>query len=120
MHQKEIEEEVTMEHIAPRSTLELFSMGNIITLVVSLIAVAVAFGVLTQKVDSNSDAILLLQQRDITPGAAMRIAAIESTVRAMQGNEDRQSIEATEFRREIRNSLDRIEAKIDQHSNGGR
>jgi predicted nucleic acid-binding Zn-ribbon protein len=56
-----------------------------------------------------------LRARDITPGARMEIASIQATDRAIQQQVNDLRDELRAQRTEIRETMQRIELKLDEH-----
>jgi len=116
VNKEEFEEEVN-ELAMERRKPSFLSSSNLVTLVIGIcvnfIIIAFSYGALMQKVDTNTDALMLLQQREITPGAERRVAVLEAQM--MQLRQD-----SGERWREVRDSLARFESKLDAHMNGER
>lgn len=93
------------------------SLGDILVLVSALIVFAFGYGRLSRDVEALTRAVMELQSRDITPGAASAIASINATINAQENQIERTRMDSMEFRREVRESLARIEAKLDSHAN---
>jgi acyl-CoA reductase-like NAD-dependent aldehyde dehydrogenase len=91
------------------------SVGDIVTLLVSLAVFAYGYGRLSADVSTLARDINTLQGREITPGAAQKIAAIEAQVQAVERAHAEAARMASEDRRDILNRLDRMEAKLDAH-----
>lgn len=117
MNRQEIEEEASERHMHERPREPFFSSSNIVSIgvatVINAVLVAFSYGTLFQKVDGLDDAVRGLQQRDITPGAERRISVLE--VQFAQQRADQ-----ADWKREIRDQLDRIEAKVDLYVTAGR
>lgn len=84
------------------------SVGDMITLAVTVVAFAFGYGSLSKDVDTIKTDVASLKARDITPGAERRIAVLEMQVA-------QQRIDSQDWRREVREQLDRIEAKVEAH-----
>ena len=92
-----------------------FSIGDILTVAAMVAAIAVSHGQLSARVASLTAAVEELQQRNITPGAAQRLESLEARDIARQRELDAMRSDAAEFRRDMREALARIEAKLDNH-----
>ena len=90
-----------------------FSVGDIVSLVTMLFVFAVGYGRIETTVSNLTRQVEVLNARDITPGAATRLAALEAEQVALRRDVIQARDDAIEFRREIRASLERIEAKLD-------
>ncbi len=97
-----------------------FSVGDLAGMIGTLIGLGVVWGNLSAELRVLQRDVTELQARDITPGARTQLAAIQATDTAMQQqiNDIRQ--EMREQRREIIDSLTRVEAKLDQHDDADR
>ena len=84
------------------------SVGDVMVMVTSLVIVGISYGTLATRVDEIQDDLSYIRSQDITPGAERRISVLEASV--VQQRQD-----AAETRRELRQQLDRIESKLDQH-----
>ena len=92
-----------------------FSIGDVLTVMAMIAAIAISHGRQSARLDSLSQAVQHLQSRDITPGAAQRIDVLEERDLARQRELAAMREDAAEFRTEVRASLVRIEAKLDEH-----
>jgi hypothetical protein len=89
-----------------------FSVGDIVSLVTLLFVFAVGYGRIDTTVSSLIRQVEVLNARDITPGAAMRLAAFEAEQESLRRDVSEARDDAIEFRREVRASLERIETKL--------
>jgi hypothetical protein len=89
-----------------------FSIGDVITLVVMLIALGVSFGSLSKDVDSLKDDVYALKNMRMTAGAEVAI----STIRVKDENQDEQIAalrdELRYQRAEILNAIGKLDAKL--------
>jgi len=92
-----------------------FSIGDLLSAVVTLIALGIVWGSLSSEVRMLQRDVNELKGRDITPGARTEIA----TMRAKDDAQDRElgaiREEMRESRREITEALLRLEVKLDRH-----
>lgn len=95
------------------------SMGDVLVMLTSLSVFAFGYGQLSRDVASLTRAMQELQGRDITPGARASIERITASVTAQEAAQNAQiselRIEMREQRREIMESLARLEAQLDNH-----
>ena len=95
------------------------SVGDVIVLIASVVTtvagLAFTYGGLSRDVDALREQVSLLQQRDMTPGAAQAVAAMRAVDSAQDQAIEQIREDSVEFRREVRASLERIEAKLDNH-----
>jgi hypothetical protein len=89
-----------------------FSVGDIVSLVTMLFVFAVGYGRIETTVSNLTRQVEALNARDITPGAATRLAAFEAEQESLRRDMTEARTDAIEFRREIRASLERIENKL--------
>jgi hypothetical protein len=93
----------------------VLNVGHVITLglavIVNGVVLAFSVGGLYQRVDGVLDDVTYLKSRDITPGAAQRIAVIEAKLAAQQQAD-------WEWKRELRERLDKIDNRLEQHMEG--
>jgi predicted nucleic acid-binding Zn-ribbon protein len=92
-----------------------FSLGDIISLVTLLVVFAAGYGRLESQVTGMQAQLRELTEREITPGAATRLATVETEQAAVRRELIQARDDSMEFRREVRQSLERIEAKLDNH-----
>ena len=92
-----------------------FSIGDILTAIAMLAALAASYGSLSARLDGMARDIQEMQERDITPGARTEIAGLQAKDIAQdaQIQELRESLR--EQRREILESLARVESKLERH-----
>jgi len=92
-----------------------FSWGDIITLVVLLIAFVGGYTSLSKDVETLKGSVAILQSRDITPGAAQRLGVVEERVK--QGDEEDKKLreELRELRTEILDELREMNNKLERH-----
>lgn len=104
-------EEPAVEHLLRRWV----SVGDVIVMVTSLLVLGVMWGSISRDVDRLSDEVQLLResQREITPGAENRIIALESRAAARDRELMTMREDSAQFRAEVRQSLQRIEDKLD-------
>lgn len=92
-----------------------FSIGDLLSAVVTLVALGMVWGSLSSEVRMLQRDVNELKGRDITPGARTEIA----TIKARDDAQDRELFALREelraSRREITESLLRLEAKLDRH-----
>jgi len=96
------------------------SFGDIITLIASLLVFSFGYGSLSKDVEQVKVQLAAIQNRDITPGAAVKISSLEVKVSSIEREAQQQRDDAADYRAQIREQLNRIEAKIDAHMDGGR
>lgn len=96
------------------------SVGDVLTLVVSLTVMAFGYGRLSRDVESLTRAMEELQMRDMTPGARAQLSAIQATDAAMQQQINDLRVEMREERREVVEAITRMEAKFDRHAERNR
>lgn len=99
---------------------KFISLGDVIGLLASLAVFSFGYGSLSSRVEDLQGDVAALAGRDITPGAANRIAVLEARMMQTDQTLEQQRDDAADFRREVRDSLARIEAKLDDHSRAGR
>ena len=97
------------------------SVGDVIVLIASVVTtvagLAFTYGGLARDVNALSNQVKELseQQRQMTPPAAQAIASIQATDQALGRDIERLQAADLELRREVRDALERIEAKLDNH-----
>ena len=98
------------------------SLGDVISLALSLTALGVTYGQLStdvrhtnETVEALAVAVSALQERDITPGARAQLAAIQSTDQALQAQVNDLREELRESRRELLDEVRLISEKLDRH-----
>lgn len=91
-----------------------FSMGDAISMIVTLVALGVAFGSLSKDVEVLREDLVAIKRQAITPGAQAELAAVHQR----NASQDQQLAELREEmrdqRREILAALDRLEDKLDR------
>ena len=95
--------------------LRWVSIETVISVLVMLVGLGTVYGSLSTRLASLSDDVAELKGRDITPGARMEIASIHATDRAIQQQVDDLRDEMRAERKEIREALQRVEQKLDEH-----
>jgi len=90
------------------------------TLGISLVLIAVSWGSQVQKMDTLNDEIMFLRNREMTPGAAAAINGIQVFDRAMDIRITNLEDDQRASRIEMMSYLQRIEEKLDTHSEGRR
>jgi hypothetical protein len=89
------------------------SFGDILTMVASIAIFTGGYTSLTKDVDQIKVQLADIQKRDITPGAAVRLSAVEARDTATERDVQQMREDSAVFRAEVRAQLDRIEDKID-------
>lgn len=92
-----------------------FSIGDILTGVAMLAALAASYGSLSARLDSLQMDINDLQSRDITPGARSEIATLQAKDVAQDAAIQELRLQLREQRSEILQSLQRLETKLENH-----
>lgn len=102
--------------------IKTFSVGDLLTAAAMLTAIVLSYGSIradVREVQAQNTqlaaAIMELQRREITPGAAVRLSAVEAEQGAMRREMLQARDDSIEFRREVRDALARIEQKLDRH-----
>ena len=93
-----------------------FSIGDIITLLVMLAMFAFGYGQLKRDVQMLQEDVTQLSTVQITPGAATRIASLETSMVWLQTSIQEDRKQSAEFRAETRAQLARIEAALTAHA----
>ena len=98
------------------------SLGDVISLALSLTALGVTYGQLSTDVRHTNEAVESLtmtvreiQDRDITPGARAQLAAIQSTDAALQQQVNDLREELRMSRAELLSEVRLISEKLDRH-----
>jgi hypothetical protein len=85
----------------------------VITLVVSISVFAFGYGALSQDVEQLRVAVSSIQNRGITPEAAVRITALESGARGVERETGQLRSDIERQRAEMNARFDRLETMID-------
>lgn len=98
------------------------SVGDVIGLCLSLVALGVTYGKLSTDVQHTNEtiesialAVAELQSRDITPGARAQLSAVQATDAALQQQVNLLREELRSQRAEIIGSLERVERRLEEH-----
>ena len=97
------------------------SVGDVIVLIASVVTtvagLSFTYGGLARDVNRLSEQVKALgeQQRQMTPPAAQAIASIQATDQALARDIEKLHAQDLEMRREVRDALERIELKLDDH-----
>ena len=98
------------------------SLGDVISLALSLTALGVTYGQLStdvrhtnEAVESLTSSVRELQERDITPGARTQLAAIAATDAALQAQVNDLRDELRLSRSELLAEVRLISEKLDRH-----
>lgn len=90
------------------------SVADIISLAVTLAVFAAGYGRLSGQMESMTLAMQELQRRDMTPGAAVAISAMQARDQAQDAQLEQLREDSIEYRREVRAALERIEARLEE------
>lgn len=108
----ETEQDIVGMRDGPRMIQKWVSVGDVLVLVSSLIALAITYGKLSADVDMLKTSVAALAARDITPGAAQGLASCSAHIEAQEAAMKTMREDAAEFRKEMRDSLKRIEDRL--------
>ena len=103
--------EIPVQDADPHFFRRWVSVGDVLVMVTTLVVIGISFGTLSARLDAVADEVTIIRGRDITPGAERRISILEVQVA-------QQRMDSMEWRKEIRDQLDRIEQKMDAHMEG--
>ena len=92
-----------------------FSIGDLLSAGALLVAIAVSYGSMSSRLDNLSADINEIQRRDITPGAATQIAAMQARDAAQDAAIQELRLQLREQRSEILSTLQRVEERLQQH-----
>lgn len=92
------------------------SLGDVVVLCASILGLAVSYGKLSADLAAVAREVQEIQARDITPGARAALGAMTARDEAQDEQIADIRIEMRETRREIMQSLDRLEQKLDGHA----
>ena len=95
--------------------LRWVSIETVVSVLTMLIGLGTVYGSLSARLAALSEDVAELRARDITPGARMEIASIQATDRAIQQQVVDLREEMRAQRVEIRDTMQRIESKLDEH-----
>ena len=106
------------EEIVGKVLRRWISFGDLFVLVSAILAIGVMWGSLSKDLDAVRDdvALLMQQQRSMTPQAATEIASIRQKDMAQDEQLRELKEELRSSRREILDGLARLESQLDEHS----
>lgn len=110
-----------MDHDDDLSSIKRwFSIGDLLSAGALLVAIAVSYGSMSSRLDNLSADINEIQRRDITPGAATQIAAMQAKDLAQDAAIQELRLQLREQRTEILEGLNNIDRKLDSHMDKNR
>ena len=109
-----MEKEETDGHVLRR----WFSIGDVLSAIVMVTALAASYGNLSARLEVVQRDMTEMKTRDITPGARAELSRMTAHDAAQDQQIAELRVEMRDQRREILESLARLEAKLENHDRG--